>query len=113
MIGILVGIQFRDLYQQFQAAGYPIFGVSRDSLDSHEKFKRKMGLPFELLSDTDEKACGVFGVMKMKNMYGKHARGIARSTFILGRNGGIVKEWRGAKIFGHAQAVMGDTGTLG
>jgi thioredoxin-dependent peroxiredoxin len=106
-------IQFRDLYQEFQAAGYHIFGISRDSPASHEKFKRKMGLPFELLSDTDEKACGVFRVMKMKNMYGKQVRGIERSTFVIGRNGEIVTEWRGVKVPGHAQAVLDAVGTLG
>ncbi len=106
-------IQFRDLYQEFQAVGYHIFGISRDSPASHEKFKRKMGLPFELLSDTDEKACGVFGVMKMKNMYGKQVRGIERSTFVIGRNGEIVTEWRGVKVPGHAQAVLDAIGTLG
>jgi peroxiredoxin Q/BCP len=106
------GIQFRDLYQEFQAAGYHIFGISRDSLASHEKFKRKMGFPFELLSDTDEKACGVFGVMKMKNMYGRQVRGIERSTFVIGRNGEIVQEWRGVKVPGHARAVLDAIGTL-
>jgi peroxiredoxin Q/BCP len=107
------GIQFRDLYREFQAAGYHIFGISRDSLASHEKFKRKIDLPFELLSDADEKTCGVFGVMKIKNMYGKQVRGIERSTFVIGRNGEVVKEWRGVKVPGHAQAVLDAIGTLG
>jgi peroxiredoxin Q/BCP len=107
------GIQFRDRYQDFQVAGYHIFGISRDGLASHEKFKRKMGLPFELLSDTDEKVCSVFGVMKMKNMYGKQVRGIERSTFVIGRNGEIVKEWRGVKVSGHAQAVLDAIEPLG
>jgi thioredoxin-dependent peroxiredoxin len=106
------GIQFRDLYQEFQAVGYPIFGISRDSVASHEKFKRKMGFPFELLSDADEKACGLFDVMKMKNMYGKQVRGIERSTFVIGKNGEIVKEWRGVKVRGHAQAVLDAIGKL-
>lgn len=72
-----------------------------------------MGFPFDLLADADEKACGVFGVMKMKNMYGKQVRGIERSTFVIGRNGEIVKEWRGVKVPGHAQAVLDAIDTLG
>ena len=107
------GIQFRDLFREFQSAGYHIFGISRDSIASHEKFKRKMGLPFDLLSDADEKACSVFGVMKMKNMYGKQVRGIERSTFVIGKHGEIVKEWRGVKVPGHAQAVLDAISTLG
>jgi len=107
------GIQFRNLYQEFRAAGYHIFGISRDSLASHEKFKRKMEFPFELLSDSDEKVCGVFGVIKMKNMYGKQVRGIERSTFVIGRNGEIVKEWRGVKVPGHAQGVLDAIRMLG
>ena len=107
------GIQFRNLYQEFRAAGYHIFGISRDSLASHEKFKRKMEFPFELLSDSDEKVCNVFGVIKMKNMYGKQVRGIERSTFVIGRNGEIVKEWRGVKVPGHAQGVLDAIRMLG
>src|SRR6266487_3642109 len=80
---ITEGAQFRDLYSQFQKAGCSVAGVSRDSLKSHENFKAKMGFPFELLSDEDEKICKQFGVMKMKNMYGKKVRGIERSTFVL------------------------------
>jgi peroxiredoxin Q/BCP len=77
------GMQFRDLHPQFQAAGTEIFGISRDSLKSHENFKAKLGLPFELISDPDETLCTMFDVMKMKNMYGKTVRGIERSTFVI------------------------------
>ena len=77
------GQQFRDLHAQFEKLGCAIFGVSRDSLKSHENFKAKMGFPFELLSDADESACELFGVIKMKNMYGKQVRGIERSTFVI------------------------------
>jgi peroxiredoxin Q/BCP len=100
------GAQFRDLYPQFQAAGCGIAGVSRDSLKSHENFKAKMGFPFELLSDEAEQACALFGVIKMKNMYGKKVRGIERSTFVLDREGVIRREWRGVKVSGHAQEVL-------
>jgi len=100
------GQQFRDLHAQFLKAGCLVFGLSRDSLKSHENFKAKMAFPFELLSDTEEKACSLFGVMKMKNMYGKQVRGIERSTFVLDRNRVILKEWRGVKVPGHAQEVL-------
>ena len=100
------GIQFRDSYAQFQALNTEIFGVSRDSLKSHENFKAKFTFPFELLADTDELACGIFGVMKMKNMYGKQVRGVERSTFVIDKNGVLIKEWRGVKVDGHVQAVL-------
>ena len=100
------GTQFRDLHAEFQKAGIAVFGISRDSVASHEKFKTKMGFPFELLSDPEEKACEVFGVMKMKNMYGRQVRGVERSTFVIDRKGRVAKEWRGVKVPGHAQAVL-------
>jgi len=100
------GVQFRDLYPQFQAADCALAGVSRDSLKSHENFKAKMGFPFELLSDEAERVCGLFGVMKVKNLYGKKVRGIERSTFVLGRDRVIRREWRGVKVPGHAQEVL-------
>ncbi|MDO8892052.1 MAG: peroxiredoxin [Sulfurimicrobium sp.] len=104
--------QFRDLYPQFQAAGCTIYGISRDSLKSHQNFKAKQDLPFELLSDAEEKACALFGVMKMKNMYGKQVRGIERSTFVLDAAGVLRREWRGVKVPGHAQAVLEFVETL-
>ena len=100
------GQNFRDLYAQFQKAKCAIFGVSRDSVKSHEGFKAKMQFPFELLSDAEEKACKVFGVIKMKNMYGRQVRGIERSTFVFGRDGQLAHEWRGVKVPGHAQEVL-------
>lgn len=99
-------IAFRDLYEQFQAAGAEIYGVSRDSLRSHEGFKSKLGLPFELISDPDEALCQQFGVMKMKQMYGKTVRGIERSTFVIDANGQLVKEWRGVKVANHVDEVL-------
>jgi peroxiredoxin Q/BCP len=100
------GAQFRDLHEEFTRAGITVFGISRDTVASHEKFRRKMSFPFELLSDADEKVCGIFGVMKMKNMYGRQVRGIERSTFVIDREGRIAKEWRGVKVPGHAREVL-------
>ena len=100
------GIQFRDAYPQFKQANAEIFGISRDSLKSHENFKAKFTFPFELLADTEELACNLFGVIKMKNMYGKQVRGIERSTFVIDKNGALVKEWRGVKVDGHADEVL-------
>jgi len=99
-------IAFRELYPEFQAAGAEIYGLSRDSLRSHEGFKSKLGLPFELISDPEETVCNQFGVMKMKNMYGKQVRGIERSTFVFDANGKIVKEWRGVKVPNHVDEVL-------
>ena len=100
------GLQFRDLHAAFRQLGCSVHGVSRDSLKSHEGFKAKMSFPFELLSDPDEKLCAMFGVMKMKNMYGKQVRGIERSTFVIDAEGILRKEWRGVKVAGHAQEVL-------
>jgi peroxiredoxin Q/BCP len=100
------GQQFRDHYAEFEKLGVVVYGISRDSLKSHENFKSKFNFPFELLSDKEELACQLFGVMKMKKMYGKEVRGIERSTFILKGNGEIVKEWRGVKVDGHVIAVL-------
>jgi peroxiredoxin Q/BCP len=97
---------FRDHYPEFQAANTAIFGVSRDSLRSHESFKSKLGLPFELISDPEETVCKQFGVMKMKNMYGKQVRGVERSTFVFDADGRIVKEWRGVKVNDHVDEVL-------
>jgi peroxiredoxin Q/BCP len=98
--------QFRDLHDKFVKAGAVILGVSRDSLKSHENFKSKLGLPFELLSDPDETLCELFGVIKMKNMYGKQVRGIERSTFLIDAKGVLRREWRGVKADGHATALL-------
>jgi peroxiredoxin Q/BCP len=99
-------LQFRALHAQFVKAGVAVFGVSRDSLASHEKFRQKFAFPFELLSDPNETACAIFGVMKLKNMYGKQVRGIERSTFAIDGEGRIAREWRGVKVPGHAQEVL-------
>lgn len=100
------GIDFARLHPDFVAAGAVVFGVSRDSVKSHEGFKCKFEFPFELLSDVDEKLCEAFGVMKLKNMYGKQVRGIERSTFVFDAAGKLAREWRGVKVDGHAQEVL-------
>ena len=105
-------VQFGEFHKQFAKAGCEIFGLSRDSLKSHENFKAKFGLPFELLSDAEEAACAQFGVIKMKNMYGKKVRGIERSTFVLDGTGMLVREWRGVKVPGHAEEVLSFVKTL-
>ena len=100
------GSDFRDLHSEFRRAGTRVFGVSRDSAASHERFKQKMRFPFELLSDPDEAVCKQFGVMKMKNMYGRKVRGIERSTFVVDDKGVLAREWRGVRVPGHVQEVL-------
>ena len=98
--------QFRDLYVDFKNAECEVVGISRDSIESHEKFKAKFNLPFALLADSEETVCEQFGVIKLKNLYGKQVRGIERSTFVLDRNGILRGEWRGVKADGHAHEVL-------
>ena len=98
--------QFRDLYEDFQKAGCEVVGISRDSIKSHENFKSKFTLPFALLSDVEEEVCEQFGVIKLKNRYGKQVRGIERSTFVLDRKGQLRREWRGVKADGHAKEIL-------
>jgi len=104
--------QFRDLYPEFKTQGSEIWGISRDSLKSHATFKAKQNLPFELLSDAEEQVCNLFGVIKLKNMYGKQVRGIERSTFVIDAAGVLRREWRGVKLPGHAQEVLDFIKTL-
>ena len=106
------GAQFRDAFKEFRKAGATLVGVSRDSLQSHEGFKAKMEFPFELISDPDEKLCEQFGVMKMKNMYGRQVRGVERSTFVIDGTGKVVREWRGVKVPGHVDEVLEFVKTL-
>ncbi|HEV8259810.1 MAG TPA: peroxiredoxin [Burkholderiales bacterium] len=100
------GQEFRDLHGEFARRGCAVYGVSRDSIKSHEGFKSRMSFPFELLSDPDEKVCNLFGVMKMKNMYGKQVRGVERSTFVIDPEGVVRREWRGLRVPGHAREVL-------
>ena len=92
------GQDFRDHYAQFQAANTLVFGVSRDSLKSHENFKAKQSFPFELISDKDESLCQLFDVIKLKKLYGKEYLGVDRSTFLIDKEGVLRHEWRGLKV---------------
>lgn len=105
-------IEFRDLHDEFKQRGAEIVGISRDSLRSHDAFKAKLALPFELISDPDETLCLMFNVMKQKNMYGKSVRGVERSTFVIDGAGRSVKEWRGVKVADHAVEVLNFIKTL-
>ena len=100
------GQGFRDHYAEFQAANTEVFGVSRDSLKSHENFKAKQGFPFELISDKDEALCQLFEVIKLKKLYGKEYLGVDRSTFLIDKDGVLRHEWRGVKVPGHVEAVL-------
>jgi peroxiredoxin Q/BCP len=97
---------FRDLYVQFKKAGCEIVGISADSVASHEKFKLKLQLPFELLSDPEHEVCQLFDVYQEKALYGRKYMGIERSTFLLDSGGVLRQEWRKVKVPGHADAVL-------
>ena len=102
----LEGQQFAKLAPRFARAGVTVFGISRDSLASHEKFRDKMGYPFALLSDADERVCRLFDVIRKKNMYGRSVLGIERSTFLIDARGVLAREWRKVKVDGHAEEVL-------
>ena len=106
------GQDFRDNYKNFKKLNTEILGVSRDSVKSHENFKLKQSFPFELLSDPDEKMCKSFDVMKMKSMYGREYMGVDRSTFLINKEGKVVKEWRSVKVKGHVDEVLEETKNL-
>lgn len=97
---------YRDHNADFAAAGAIVLGVSRDSMKSHDGFKSKLGLPYELVSDPDEALCELFGVMKLKTMYGRQVRGVERSTFVIDAAGTLAHEWRGVKVPGHVSEVL-------
>jgi peroxiredoxin Q/BCP len=100
------GQDFRDSFAPFQAANTVVFGVSRDSLKTHENFKAKQSFPFELISDKDEALCQLFDVIKLKKLYGKEYLGVDRSTFLIDKDGVLRHEWRGVKVPGHVAAVL-------
>jgi thioredoxin-dependent peroxiredoxin len=106
------GSDFANSHAKFAKAGAVVAGVSRDSLKSHEGFKAKMKFPFELISDPEEALCNQFGVMKMKNMYGRQVRGIERSTFVIDPAGKLAREWRGVKVPNHVDEVLAFVQTL-
>ncbi|MEZ5474884.1 MAG: peroxiredoxin [Steroidobacteraceae bacterium] len=97
---------FRDLQSAFRKARTDIIGISRDSVASHQRFRDKEQLPFQLLADVDEKVCKLFDVIKEKNMYGKKVMGIERSTFLIDGEGVLRQEWRKVKVPGHADEVL-------
>jgi peroxiredoxin Q/BCP len=98
--------QFSDAAGDFAKRGATIVGVSRDSVESHQKFKKKYDIPYALIADTDSQLCDAFGVIVEKTMYGKKRMGLARSTFIIDSSGKIVKVWPNVKVDGHVQAVL-------
>ena len=100
------GEDFRDLHKEFIKRNAQIYGVSRDSIASHQKFKAKYKFPFHLISDEDESLCKIFDVIKEKNMYGRKYMGIERSTFLINDKGQLLSEWRKVKVKGHAQEVL-------
>jgi len=100
------GQDFRDLHTKFRRQKTVIFGVSRDSLKSHEKFKEKQQFPFELISDPDETLCRQFDVIKEKKLYGRTFMGVERSTFLIDKDGKLKAEWRKVKVKGHAEEVL-------
>ena len=102
----LEGQNFRDAHLKFRRQNTQIFGVSRDSLKSHENFKAKQDMPFALISDPDEVLCTIFDVIKLKNMYGKQVKGIERSTFLIDEKGILRQEWRKVSVAGHVDEVL-------
>jgi len=99
-------MQFRDRHKDFVKTGAVVFGVSRDNMASHERFRQTLELPFDLIADTEEKLCHMFGVVKNKIMYGKKVKGIERSTFLIDAKGVLRAEWRGIKVAGHVDEVL-------
>lgn len=101
-------MEFRDLHPDFIKRSVVVAGISRDSLKSHDNFRRKLELPFALLSDTEEAACRQFDVIRQKKLYGKDVRGIERSTFLIDPDGNLIREWRGVRAPGHAAEVLAE-----
>jgi len=100
------GNDFSALNESFAEQNTVIYGVSRDSITSHEKFKQKFNYTIDLISDEDESLCNQFDVIKLKKLYGKEYLGIVRSTFVINPNGEILKQWDKVKVDGHAQEVL-------
>ena len=100
------GLDFAAAIAKFRRLSCVILGASRDSLKAQENFKAKQGFPFDLVADKEEIVCNAFGVIKMKNMYGKQVRGIERSTFLIDAEGTLRREWRGVKVKGHVDEVL-------
>lgn len=106
------GQNFRDNYKKFISSDTLIFGVSRDSIKLHERFKEKQNFPFDLISDPDESLCKAFDVIKLKKLYGREYMGIERSTFLFDKKGKLVNEWRKIRVKGHVDLVLEAVGEL-
>ena len=102
----LEGQQFRDHIAEFEQLNTVIFGISRDSVKTHENFKNKQAFPFDLLSDKDETVCNLFGVIQLKKLYGREYMGVDRSTFLIDAEGVLRQEWRSVKVKGHVDEVL-------
>jgi thioredoxin-dependent peroxiredoxin len=100
------GEDFAAAHAQFKKAKCQIVGVSADTIAAHEKFKRKLDFPFDLLSDPDKKVCTLYDVIQEKSMYGKKFLGIERSTFLIDATGVLRRAWRKVKVNGHAAEVL-------
>ncbi|MGA1562145.1 MAG: peroxiredoxin [Gammaproteobacteria bacterium] len=107
------GQDFRDQHKAFTKANTIVFGISRDSIRSHENFKSKQNFPFDLLSDSEEEVCKLFDVIKPKNMYGREVIGVERSTFLIDATGKLRREWRKVKVAGHVDEVLAAAQELG
>jgi peroxiredoxin Q/BCP len=107
------GLDFAAAIAKFRRRGATVLGASRDSLKAQEGFKAKQGFPFDLVADTDEALCQAFGIIKLKQMYGKQVRGIERSTFVIDADGVLRREWRGVKVAGHVAEVLEALSALG
>jgi thioredoxin-dependent peroxiredoxin len=108
----LEGRDFRDLHAAFKRARTTVLGISKDSCDRHARFREKEKFPFELLSDEDEKVCRLFDVIREKSLYGRKFMGIERSTFLIGADGKLAREWRKVRVKGHAAEVLEAARTL-
>lgn len=106
------GQNFRDNFKKFSSLDTIIFGVSRDPLKSHERFKEKQDFPFDLISDPDELLCNAFDVIKLKKLYGREYMGIERSTFLFNKKGKLINQWRKIKVKGHVDLVLEAVGDL-
>lgn len=106
------GQNFRDNIKKFASLDTIIFGVSRDSIKSHERFKEKQDFPFDLISDPDELLCNAFDVIKLKKLYGREYMGIERSTFLFDKKGKLVNQWRKIRVKGHVDLVLEAVGDL-
>lgn len=100
------GRDFRELYSQFKDSNAEIFGISRDSIESHQKFKTNQEFPFDLLADTEQNVCELFDVLDLKNAVDKSSCSMIRTTFVIDPAGVLIREWRGVKVANHVQEVL-------